>query len=208
MTEGAADEQGSTDQGWADYYEHTSGREPRPLLGAALSAYGEVAPGATALDIGFGDGTETRALLAAGFEVTAVDADPDAVRRLADLGDDPRLTVVQASMAEADWPPVDLAYAGYALPFCPRDDFDAMWSRLLGALRPGAVLAVDLFGDRDTWAVEDAPRGEMTFVSRARLDDLLSGLDVVTVDEEDEDGMAFSGPKHWHVFHVVARRPA
>ena len=194
--------------GWADYYEHTSGREPRPLLGAALAAYGGVAPGATALDIGFGDGTETRALLAAGFAVTAVDADPDAVRRLDDLRDDPRLTVVRASMADADWPPVDLAYAGYALPFCPRDAFDAMWARLRDALRPGAVLAVDLFGDRDTWAIEDAPRGEMTFVSRARLDGLLAGLDVVEVEEEDEDGMAFSGPKHWHVFHVVARRPA
>ena len=25
--------------------------------------------------------------------------------------------------------------------------------------------------------------------------------------EEDEDGSACNGPKHWHVFHVVARAP-
>jgi hypothetical protein len=25
--------------------------------------------------------------------------------------------------------------------------------------------------------------------------------------EEDEDGRAVSGPKHWHVFHVIAARP-
>ncbi|KZM36758.1 hypothetical protein OJAG_05270 [Oerskovia enterophila] len=32
-------------------------------------------------------------------------------------------------------------------------------------------------------------------------------LDVVAFREEDEDGPSFSGPKHWHVFDVIARAP-
>jgi len=30
-------------------------------------------------------------------------------------------------------------------------------------------------------------------------------MDVVSFNEEDEDGQADSGPKHWHVFDVIAR---
>jgi hypothetical protein len=33
-----------------------------------------------------------------------------------------------------------------------------------------------------------------------------AGLDADIIEEE-RDGEAFSGPKHWHVFNVVARRP-
>jgi hypothetical protein len=47
----------------------------------------------------------------------------------------------------------------------------------------------------------------MTFVTRERLDVLLAGLHVVGIEEEDEDGRSVFGPKHWHRFEVVARRP-
>ena len=47
----------------------------------------------------------------------------------------------------------------------------------------------------------------MTFHSRSEVDALLAGLDVVAVEEEENDRPAFSGPKHWHLFHVLARRP-
>jgi hypothetical protein len=30
---------------------------------------------------------------------------------------------------------------------------------------------------------------------------------IMTFNEEDEDGQADSGPKHWHVFDVIARQP-
>jgi hypothetical protein len=46
----------------------------------------------------------------------------------------------------------------------------------------------------------------MTFHARADVDVLLRGFEIRRVDEEDEDGQAVSGPKHWHVFHVIATR--
>jgi hypothetical protein len=39
----------------------------------------------------------------------------------------------------------------------------------------------------------------------ARLGD---GLDIVVLDETEEDGMSFLGPKHWHVFDLIVRKPA
>ena len=47
----------------------------------------------------------------------------------------------------------------------------------------------------------------MTFLTRSQVAELLQGLDVLLLDEEDEDGRAFTGSKHWHVFHVLARQP-
>jgi hypothetical protein len=71
-----------------------------------------------------------------------------------------------------------------------------------GAVGPGAV-AVDLFGDRDEWAGEEG----MTFVDRPRVAELCRGLDVIALTEVDEEGRAYVGPKHWHRFELLARRP-
>ena len=47
----------------------------------------------------------------------------------------------------------------------------------------------------------------MNFHDRRQVDELLTGLEVLDLVEEEDDGMSFSGPKHWHVFHIVARMP-
>ena len=49
---------------------------------------------------------------------------------------------------------------------------------------------------------------EMTFHTEEQARALVDGLQVLHWDEEDAPGTSFTGPKHWHVFHVVARRPA
>lgn len=102
-----------------------------------------------------------------------------------------------------DLPSADLVYSGYALPFTRPERFADAWARVRNALTPGRVLAVNLFGDRDSWAGEPG----MTFATEAEARALFDGLEVVHFHVEDEDGMAFSGPKHWHVFDVVARPP-
>ena len=60
---------------WAAYYRSTIGREPRPLFAKGMAAVeaAEMAPG-QAIEIGFGDGRETLALLEAGWRVLAIDS--------------------------------------------------------------------------------------------------------------------------------------
>ena len=189
---------------WAGYYRWNADRPVRELLVRALAAYGDVVDGAVAVDVGCGSGQETRTLLDAGFAVTAVDATRAAIEIVSAYPEaGSRLTPLLSPMQDAVLPQSDLVYAGYALPFCPTEHFDGLWSSITGALRPGGVLAVDLFGDRDEWAGEAG----MTFVDRPRLDRLTTGLDVLELTEVDEDGRAYAGPKHWHRFELVARRP-
>jgi hypothetical protein len=45
-------------------------------------------------------------------------------------------------------------------------------------------------------------------MTEGEVRDLFHGLEVLHFHVEDEDGAALSGPKHWHVFDVIARRPA
>lgn len=130
--------------------------------------------------------------------------DEGSLRQLESLHSaDGRLTTAVVDLDDLpELPSADLVYSGYALPFTRPERFADTWARVRDALAPGGVLAVNLFGDRDSWAGE--PR--MTFATEAEARALFDGLEVVHFHVQDEDGMAFSGPKHWHVFDVVARR--
>lgn len=202
LTEGDQDE-----PDWAAYYRHTLGREPRPLFNKGMAAASAAAavPG-QAIEIGFGDGTETLALLSAGWSVMAIDPAPDAARVLRSripAGDTDRLTIETASAASVDLPPFDLLYSGYVLSFLEPAAFSRFWSNLRDRLRPGGHIVLNIFGVRDTWAGDSS----MTFLDGDAVRYLLDGLEVLAIEEEDQDGDSFTGPKHWHVFDVIARRP-
>jgi len=48
----------------------------------------------------------------------------------------------------------------------------------------------------------------MTFHARPEIDGLLDGLEILRLDETEEDGHAADGPKHWHIFDILARHHA
>jgi len=176
---------------------------PRPLCREVLGHAGP-GDGRLAVDLGCGSGIETAAMVEAGWRVFATDADPATPSRVANLvGPEAPVEVVVADFEQVRMPGADLVYAGYALPFVPPPHFPDVWRKVRETLGPGGWLAVDLLGDRDSWAGQRS----MTFLDRGSLDGLVHDLEVVSLEEEDEDGRSFSGPKHWHVFHLIARRP-
>jgi len=208
MTEQSGDQRRDPDStSWSAYYQATTGREPRPLFAKGMAAVEAAGmPPGEAIEIGFGDGTETLALLAAGWRVLAIDPTPEAAGALrANVrdADAARLTVLTAPAQDVQLPPFDLLYAGYALPFIPRGALAPFFAEIRRAVRPGGLLVVNLFGDRDSWAGNPA----MTFMDIDAARALVDGLEVLAFDEEDVDGNSFLGPKHWHVFDVVARCP-
>jgi SAM-dependent methyltransferase len=195
--------------GWADYYRAVAGREPRDTLLSALAEWGPVDSNdesPLAVDLGCGDGTDTLALVDAGWRVVAVDSSPDfpdhLMSRLPSDSVD-RVSVQVADFRSAELPRCHLVHAGFSVYLCAPSDFPLVWRRVRAALLPGAVLSLHLLGRQDSW--HDAPG--VTTHSRAEVTSLLQGLDVVRIEEQHEDGWSFDGEKHWHRWHVLAREP-
>lgn len=202
-----------TDRAWDGYYRTVSSREPRDTLLTALAEAGPVealrgnASPPLAVDLGCGDGTDTLALLAAGWRVHAVDVSVDfpqyLLPRVTDPGQRARLEVQVADFRTAELPSCLLLHSGFSLFFCPPTDFPELWRRVRAALAPGAVLSLHLLGPEDSW--RSWP--DITTHDRAEVDALLDGLHVVRLEEFREDGWSFAGEKHWHRWHILARVP-
>ena len=196
----------STSERWSRYYDARANAVRETLLDA-LARFD--APG-VAVDLGCGAGGDTAELLRRGWRVTAVDAEAEAIERLRareDLGEGglDRLDTQVARFDEAILPPADLVNASWSLPFCAPEAFAAIWARISESLVPGGRFCGQLFGDRDGWRANPG----LTFLSRDAVDSLLAGFEAELLDEVEEDGTTALGePKHWHVFHVVARKPA
>ncbi|WP_245850962.1 class I SAM-dependent methyltransferase [Brachybacterium vulturis] len=172
----------------------------RPLARRALALVREGSGGA--VELGSGAGIEARFLAENGVSVHTYDGDRSVAPAMADLARTLPITHTTADLSTLrSLPAADLVLSCATLSFVPRTAFRALWGVVRSALRPGGVLAVDLFGDRDDWAGTEG-----TFLRRDEVEDLLDGLEVLELVEEERDGRSFSGPKHWHTFRVLARR--
>ncbi len=199
-----------TPRRWQAYYRWTAQRPPRELLLRTLEHIereGRAKRRRTAIELGFGAGTDSLELLRQGWNVLAIDGQIGAARfllrrvppRLRD-----RLTVLVARMEEdLELPPADLVYASFSLPFCEPARFPTLWKAIRRSLKPGGHFAGQLFGDRDEWC----GKNPYSFHTREDVVRLARGSRIEMLRETEEDGMAFSGPKHWHFFDVILERP-
>lgn len=204
---------------WAGYVRSVRGEAPRPTLVRALERFeAEPVPDAprSAVDLAAGEGRDTRELLRRGWRVLAIEREPTGLQML--LEQTPpehrgRLRTLQADFASAAWPAgLDLFNCSFSLPFCPEDLFPELFSRLAASIRPGGRFSGQLFGDRDTWARCGRTLGH----SRSSVDRLFEGFTLEDFREDEKDEVEppaapppagrTGGPKHWHVFHIVARR--
>jgi SAM-dependent methyltransferase len=189
-------------KGFTRYYSATIGRPPRPTLTFALDRMPE--PG-FAVDLGCGNGRDTVELLRRGWQVLAIDSEPEAIALMEareDLPNRENLQTLCAKMEEVRWPDCDLVNCSFALPFCPPERFPSVWQRIIESIREGGRFAGHLFGPHDDWA-----RDGLTIVTRPALDALFAAFELEHLEEEDADGETAPGKKkHWHIFHIVAKK--
>ena len=193
---------------WTAYYDKLRDRPPRRTLLTALDLFGPPAAGWLAVDLGCGDGRDVVEMLRRGWDVVAIDAEPKALVRLQErpLPEGCRLTAIAARFEEVPLPiGVRLVNSSFAMPLCEPPAFHALWQRICEALPEGGRFSGQWYGPRDSWF----GRPGMSFVSRDEALALLAGFALEMFEEEEDDGVTPRGtPKHWHIFHIVARKVA
>ena len=124
---------------------------------------------------------------------------------------DEKLQVVQSPIEDFVFEPeaYDLISAQFALPFVPKARLTAAFGRIRDSLKPGGLFTGQFFGTRDSWNKpgSEGRKPEITFLPREKVDNLLAGMKVIEITEEDKMGGTATGEtKRWHVFHVIAQR--
>jgi len=161
--------------------------------------------GQRVIDLACGEGRDTLELVRRGWRVVAIDQSRRGIDMLLDQLDVDHAVRVSpqiASFADARLVPCDLLNSSFAIPFCPRDQFDDLWRRIVSSIKPGGRFAGQLFGERDSWG-----RCGLTIPhTRAQVDHLFKDFTFERLEEDEKDDLAGQRPKHWHVFHIVARK--
>jgi tellurite methyltransferase len=151
-------------------------------------------------------------LLEKGFRVTAVDAEQEAIDHLKQmLPPSAQVATIVSTFQDLTWSRADspnalgtfnVVIAQFALFFMSPPEFATFWTKLLNAIRPGGLLSMQLLGENDEWK----DRG-YTLHTPEQVEDILEPFEVLFLDEVERDGETAVGtPKHWHVFHIVARK--
>jgi SAM-dependent methyltransferase len=200
---------------WSDYYNAVVGRPPRDTLLEALKRFDSeslnkdgtpVQQSRFAADLGCGEGRDTVELLRRGWRVLAMDGEAEAITRLLNHSDINRqLLETRVILFEDVVLPesIDLVNASFSLPFCPPKSFPSLWEKIILSLRSGGRFCGQLFGEHDSWAIY----ASMNHHTRQQIEMLLQPFEIEMLEEEDHPGKTAIGEeKHWHIFHIVARK--
>ena len=199
----------SSPQQCLGFYRYSSAPSPHDFLLRTLNHLDwekRSKRGLRAIELGFGAGNDTLELLRRGWRVLAIDQQATAARFLARRVR-PRhreaLTTLVAPMEGLELPRADLIYASFSLPFCAPEAFPALWANIRAAVRPGGHFAGQLFGEGDSW------RGHrnLSFHSEADVRRLARGFRLEMIRETHEEGMSFTGRKHWNYFDLILEKP-
>ena len=198
-------------ENWENYYEKTGKRPPRETLLFALARFDEdnlkERKTLRAVDLGCGNGRDTVEMLRRGWKVLAVDAELSAIEGINARITGENKTLLETQVARFEGvilPKSELINSSFALPLVSPVDFPDLWDKILDALVPGGMVSCQLYGDRDSWVGNPT----ITFFAKSAIDALLFPLDVEYFREEEEDSTTPRGNlKHWHIYHIVARRP-
>jgi SAM-dependent methyltransferase len=194
---------------WKDYYEITINGKPCNTLQLAQQYFHEEGKqGGFAIDLGAGAGRDTFFLLKQGWSVIAIDAEELALEILAsrvEADEMSRLDLLLNTFSTMVLPSdVDLVNASFSLPFCAPADFSACWQKIVDSLAVGGRFSGQLFGDRDEWS--STP--ELTFHTEEQMRQLFAeNFEIEYLKIQDELSQTADGTsKHWHVFHIVAKK--
>lgn len=195
-----SDEEADPQEVWGRYFAATDLKPVHPIFDS-LEVF---LPGSgSAIDLGCGAGRGTLWLLERGLHVVAVDVSEEGLGYLRKkLPEGADVEVVCSGFGDLELGSYDVVVACFSLFFLSPEEFGEFWPRVAAAVKPKGLFAGQFLGVNDSWK----DRG-FTIHDRGGVEKLLEGFKVLRLEEEDRDGeTAVGDQKHWHVFHVIARK--
>ena len=184
---------------WNKYHEKTKGNPPREQM---LEGLTHVTNMKEALDLGAGSLRDTYYLSSKFNHVTALDAESS----LSEKEVPTNVSVVISPFEEMDLPEnnYDFVSSQFSLSFVDRENIYEIMEKVKLSLKRDGVFCGQFFGEKDEW---NKGGKKMSFVTREEAEELLSGLEVISIKEEQVDKKTAAGKeKHWHLIHFAVRR--
>ena len=189
------------------YYDKTNEYTgPQDTLSFAIGKFKSegVAPG-KAIDLGCGTGNDTYYLVEQGWAVRAMDNEASAqgylIRKIPTRFQN-RVTFEACPFERFAFSPALLINASYCLEYCNPHMVKQMMQRLTANLVPGGRFCGHFLGKKDQWV--SIPT--MNFATKEDLAKYFAGFEIELLEEKEYDGTCFDGPKHWHVYKIVAKK--
>lgn len=190
---------------WNEYFTRTGISEANPLVVQVMSNVKYALPSkAVVLDLGAGNGNDTKYLLEQGFDVYAIDFNSESIKRInqrQDIRNRANLTVIKSSFQGLSWnelPNFDAIIAVNSISFVNHKHFQAIWKSIHSNLKPGGLFIGRLLGDQLHWPYMK----NMSLMNRAKLEALSEGYEILRIDEEKNEEKALVQ----HSFNVVLKK--
>ncbi|MBR7522966.1 MULTISPECIES: class I SAM-dependent methyltransferase [Pseudomonas] len=190
---------------WNAFYEDSEKRAPSLLLSRAIDYVKGLEP-SHAVDLGCGSGNEAWQMIQAGWQVLAIDREPEAITRTANRCSMSQARSLDARVAHFEHlnglPPSSLIHAGLSLPFCHPHRFEHVWHVVCQALVSGGVFVGHFFGLRHSWSKQK----HMTFHSLGDVQQLAAGMEILLILETESPMVVESEEVNWHRIDVIVRK--
>ena len=189
-------------ESWSPYFKASLEKPLHPIW---RNIDPHLASGQIALDLGCGAGGGVVHLLEKGLKVVAVDQEAEALeitRSRIPEGAEVRLMKAQFQDLALEFESLDVVIALFSLFFLRSWELGQVWKQITQALKPGGIVAGQWLGVNDDWA----DRG-YTVHPKAEVEAFFRNFEILSFEEVERDGETIlREPKHWHVFHIVARK--
>ena len=154
-----------------------------------------------AIDLGCGAGNDTMLLLEKGFNVTAIDSEPQVKEIvLKRAQNEQNLNVVTGDFSKVQLQKADLINANFSL-FFVRKDFDSFIKNVLQSINKNGYFVGNFLGKEDDW------KKSKTTVEKDELFNYFSKFKILYFSEEKyyKDVLTKKN-KFWHVYNIIAKK--
>ncbi len=191
------------------YYDATEHREVRADLHLAVSLVGEKK---IAINCGCGAGSDIEYLLNKGFKVYGFDVEEESISRCKKRFDNNSDVILSKdTFSSFEYPKSSLVVADASLFFCPKSDFENVWSKISESLYPDGIFFGSFLGPEDTMADDNynhkAFWKDILVFHEKDLKKIFTDFEIIQFTEHKTSGVTPEGVPHdWHLFSVIAKK--